>query len=432
MTLRTAAIAGITIALVVVACGGEGSRPAPDVTTVDDAYQALAAGLQARRSVLHTTITTDLAQGNESEDIIEVDIWLDAGRGVGRQEYVLPPDFEGDLDLQGVTIFDGRYAYFPDDPDEALRQDIDTRCPESDSILISVLLGCALFPMGGFNALAVSLETDAQYEGTSAIVLVFHGRSAPGSTTFETRVYLDASTMLPIARITLASSPDEEVEIVSRFEHEYVPRGSLAEDFFDPRSIGYGIRDASGQLDVIESQVSVYWLGEDVDLDGSNGLVLARVETQLTFPPDEGPYPEGQTYGLHLYYETPSGVPGVYVFLWTPADWARYTLTAQGKFLVGASCAQSEPITVSGTEGISYDLIAWRAPIAVNNPQTDQERCEQQYHELWMIPYGRIAVIEFEDVVVDVRSDVGGYIDEPEPFESVLAVLHRRQLGGGR
>ena len=416
------------LALGVVACGdGASPQPTPSVATVDEAYEALIAGLQASGSVLHTTITWESVQDNETEVLLEIDIWIDAEREVGRREYVLSPDFAGEVDLQGVTIFDDRYAYVPDDPDEALRQEVDTLCIGTDSLLISVLLGCALFPLGRFfNAEAVSLETGAKYEGTAAIALVFHGEIQSGSRAFTSRVYLDASTMLPIARVTQVSSPDEENEAVARYTHEFVSRDSLAEDFLDPRSIGYGMKDAADQLELIASQVPVYWLGEDVELAGTHDLVLARVETQLTFPPDRAPYPEGAVYGRHLYYETPSGVSGVYIFLWTPEEWERYIATPQGSFLSNASCAETSPVNVSGTEGILYDLIAWRAPIAVENPVTDQERCEKQFHELWMIPYGRIAVIQLDDVVIDVRADVTGYFDERGPFEAVLAALHRR------
>ena len=416
------------LALGVIACGdGAAPPPAPDVTTVDEAYEALAAGLQARRFVLHTTITPGFDQNKKIEGSFQIDIWIDAERETGRREYVLSPDFEGDFDLQGVTIFDDRYAYVPDDPDEALRQDVDTLCLGSDSLLISVLLGCTLLPGGGFiDAEAVSLETGAKYEGTAAIALVFHGEIQSGSIAFTWRVYLDASTMLPIAQVTRGSSPDEEIEGVVRYAHEFVSRDSLAEGFLDPRSIGYGVKDAADRLDLIESQVPVYWLGENAELAGTDDLVLTQVEPQLTFPPDRVPYPQETVYGRHLTYETPSGLSGIYVFLWTPEEWERYIATPQGSFLANASCAETTPVNVSGTEGILYDLIAWNVPPTAEIAIADQARCRKRYDELWMIPYGRIAVIQFDDVVVDVRSDVGGDFEERGPFETVLAALHRR------
>ena len=158
-------------------------------------------------------------------------------------------------------------------------------------------------------------------------------------------------------------------------------------------------------------------------IEGVEDLVLARVESQFELPPAEAPYAEGATYGRHLYYETPSGVPGIYVFLWTPAEWQQYLATPQGQLLSGGSCGPGVPLSVLGTEGVLYDLVPWNAPIAVDNPTTDQEQCEKQYHELWLIPYDRIAVFEFDGVVVDVRSDVGGYFDEATSFEAVLHAL---------
>jgi len=379
-------------ALGVVACGdGAAPQPTPDITTVAEAYEALIAGLQARRSVLHTTITWESVQDNETEESLQIDIWMDAERRVGRREYVLSLDFASEVDLQGVTIFDDRYAYVPDDPDKALRRDVDTLCLGTDSLLISVLLGCTLLPGGGFlDAEAVSLETGAKYEGTSAIALVFHGEIQSGSIAFTWRVYLDASTMLPIAGVTRPSSQEEENEAVARYEHEFVSRDNLAEGFLDPRSIGYGVKDAADQLDLIESQVPVYWLGEDAELAGTYDLVLTQVETQLTFPPGRVPYPQETVYGRHLYYETPFGVSGIYVFLWTPEEWERYIATPQGSFLVNASCAEKSPVSVSGTEGILYDLFAWSGPLVAEIPIADQARCRKQYDELWMIPFWRI------------------------------------------
>lgn len=417
------------LALGVVACGGGAApQPTPDVTTVDEAYAALFESLQASGSVLHSTITWKSVQDNETEVLLEIDIWMDAEREVGRREYILSPDFAGDVNLQGVTIFDDRYAYVPDDPDEALRRDVDTRCLGTDSLLISVLLACVLLPWGGFvDAEAVSLETGVKYEGSAAIALVFHGEIQSGSTAFTLLVYLDASTMLPIAQVTRGSSPDEEIEGVVRYAHEFVSRDSLAEGFLDPRSIGYGVKDAADRLDLIESQVPVYWLGEDVELAGTHDLVLTQVQTQLTFPPDRVPYPQETVYGRHLYYETPSGVRSIYVFLWTPEEWERYIATPQGSFLANASCAETSSVNVSGTEGILYDLLTWTGgPLAAEIPIAEQARCRKQYDELWMIPYGRIAVIQFDAVVVDVRSDIGGYFEEHGPFEAVLAALHRR------
>ncbi len=418
------------LALGVVACGdGASPQPPSDVTTVDEVYAALVESLKARRSVLHTTITWESVQDNETEVLLQIDIWMDAEREVGRREYVLSPDFTGEVDLQGVTIFDDRYAYVPDDPDEALREEIDTLCLGTESLLVSVLLACTLLPGGGFlEAESVSLETGAKYEGTAAIALVFRGELQSGRIAFTSQVYLDASTMLPIAQVTQLSSPDEESdgEGVARYEHEFVSRDSLAEGFLDPRSIGYGMEDAADQLDLIESQVPVYWLGEDVELAGTDDLVLTHVETQLTFPPDRAPYPQAAVYGRHLNYETPDGRLSIYVFLWTPEEWERYIATPQGSFLENASCAETTPVNVSGAEGILYDFIAWDAPLAVENPMTDQERCEKQFHELWMIPFRQIAVSQSDDVVVDVRSDVGGPFNMRGPFEAVLAALHRR------
>lgn len=417
----------VIVFLVGLGCGDGAPTPAANVTTVEEAYEALLGRLRGRQSVLHTMITTEFVQGDEHQQQLEKDLWLDAGRGAGRQEYVLSPDFGADIAEQGVTIFDDRYAFVPDDPDEALRQEADMLCPGSESLLVSVLLECVAFSLHALNAdAAASLETGVEYEGTPGIALVFQGENETGSTAFTSRVYLDAETLLPIARVTRASSAEGELEVVSRFEHEFVSRDSLAAGFLDPRSIGYGVEDASQQLDRIESEVPVYWLGEDVDLAGTEDLVLARLEIQLTFPPDEAPYPEGRVYGRHLYYETPSGVPGVYIFLWTPAEWQRYVATPQGQFLSDEACAPSEPISVAGTDGVLYDLVDRIPPIAVDNPMTDQERCEKKIYELWLIPYERIAVLEFEDVVVDMRSDVVGYFDERAPFEAVLAALHRR------
>ncbi|MEX1253731.1 MAG: hypothetical protein WEE64_05260 [Dehalococcoidia bacterium] len=392
---------------------------------MEEAYDALLENLLAHGSVLHATITTEVIEGDERQQPLTNDIWVDAERHAGREEFVLSPDYGAELPDDGAAVFDDRYVYYPDDPGEGLRQEVEVRCPGADNLLISVLLECASFSLHSIDEDAtVSLEQGVEYEGTPAIALVFRGDFEDGPA-FTSSVYLDAGTLLPIARITRTSSDDAEVETISRYGLEFVSRDSLDGDFLDPRSIGYGIEDASEQIDRIESEVPVYWLGEDIDLAGDDDLVLAGIETKLMYPPDEAPYAGGRSYGRHLYYETPTGVPGVYIFLWTPAEWERYLATPQGQFLSNELCAPSAPVSAVGTTGVLYDLVPHVAPIEVDNPTTDQERCEKQEHELWMIPYDRIAVLEFEDVVVDVRSDVVGYFDEPEPFAAVLAALRR-------
>ena len=428
--LVAAALGGIGL-IVFLSLGGNGDGSAglrsQAVTTVEEAYEALLAELRARQSVLHTTIATELVQGDDRERVMDSEVWVDAEQDAGRLEFQLSPDYTADLPEEGVGIFDDRYSYYPDDPDVALRQDEPVLCPGSDSLFVTALLQCGQLFLP-FDADAdASLETGVKYEGTPAIALLFQGvvGSIEEPTPFASRVYLDAETLLPIAHITRASTGEGETETVLRFEHEFVSRDSLAAGFLDPRSIGYGMPDAAKQLDIIKSEVPVYWLGEDVDLAGPEDLVLVQIETELTFPPDEAPYPEGFVYGRRLDYDTPSGSSGVSIFLWTPAEWERYVSTPQGQFLPDEFCAPSEPTSFAGEDAVIYELIDRVPAIAVDDPTTEQELCEKQLHELWLMPYDLIAVVELDDVVIDVRSGLG-HFGERAPFDEVLATLRRR------
>ena len=106
------------------------------------------------------------------------------------------------------------------------------------SVVASLLLGCP----GPLEDLTKTVEA-GRYDGRSVTVLVTSGtsRGADEITTFTMRLYLDPATLLPIASETSGTFDYGEIEPLSAresYEHEWVARGSLPDDFFDPSSIG--------------------------------------------------------------------------------------------------------------------------------------------------------------------------------------------------
>ena len=161
-------------------------------------------------------------------------------------------------------------------------------------------------------------------------------------------------------------------------------------------------------------EVPIYWIGEDFEPSvGVDPLVLARVDL-------------GKSSRLtrHLTYETPYGVPGFYIYLWTPAEWQAQMAAPQGQLLADRTCVTRLDIQVGGMDVALYFLEV-HYPI-LTEPRTMSDECSLRTSTLDLSRYRMIAVIDFDDVIVDVRVGVSGHLRHFEDMEAYLLALKRR------
>jgi hypothetical protein len=409
------ALAATAFAASAASCRNEASSPATP-TSADEAYQAILDALAANDGILHARVHTTMENDGQTQPMYTTDLWADVRQSAVRLEFHKDPNFEADLADEAVSMVVGQYEYVTDDPGEALRYEARSFCPESDSPLLGTIL-CG-FPHATEGTASAGIEPDVDYQGRAATAIVFGyipGEATPEGTQAVSRIYLDKDTHLPMAHVTEASSADgQQVRIVSAYENEFVSADSLPADFLDPRSIGYGAEDAAASLDTIGQAVPVYWLGEEFDPGGGvEPLVLAQVDAgQDTIP------------GRHLYYETPNGIPGAYVFLWTSAEWENFLSSFKaGRFLETSECVQRSQVSFRGGQADVYMMPLMNYPVS--------EPCEQAVvdlgpeNEAWPA-FRWFAVVRVGDVVVDVRADVVGDHESPEAMLALLNGLRPR------
>ncbi len=237
----------VGIAVLLAACGEDGEDAAADPlladaenATAEELYSALSESLAERSGVLH---------------VVTEGFWEAGLRVDSRSEtWVLPVD-----DL-ARTEMSYQFSSFPDGdtPEETSffdRTVVAHRMRFEDthnglssvefagcfggSVVASLLLRCP----GPLEDVTKTVEA-GRYDGRSVVVLVTSGtsRGADEITTFTMRLYLDPATLLPIASETSGTFDFGEIEPLSAqesYEHEWVDRGSLPDDFFDPTSIGF-------------------------------------------------------------------------------------------------------------------------------------------------------------------------------------------------
>ena len=237
-------LAGIAVWLA--ACGDDGEDAAAsplladaENATAEELYGALSESLAERSGVLHI-VTEGFSEAGLRVDY-RSETWVfpvdDLARtGTSAQ---LSGDLGGDRPEETsyfvrTVVADGMRF---DDTDNKPNPVEFAGC-FGGSVVASLLLGCP----GPLEDLTKTVEA-GRYDGRSVAVLVTSGTSrGEDEVTISTmRLYLDPATLLPIASETNGTFDFGEIEPLSgqgSFEYEWVARGSLPDDFFDPSSIG--------------------------------------------------------------------------------------------------------------------------------------------------------------------------------------------------
>ena len=65
-------------------------------------------------------------------------------------------------------------------------------------------------------------------------------------------------------------------------------------------------------------------------------------------------------------------------------------------------------------------MVPWPEPPLPATPQTPQEDCALRIVEAELMQWSHIAFLDLGDVVVDVRTDVGGYHGSLDTLEAVV------------
>ena len=245
-------LAGVIVGAVVIAlaaCGGSGpdsedAAASPlladaENATVEELYGALSESLAERSGVLHMVTEGVWEAGLRADS--RSDTWVFPVDDLARTEMSYQLSGYPSADTPEETSY-----FFRTVVADGIRYDDSENNPSSleftgcfgGSLVASQLLGCP----GPLEDVTKTVEAD-RYDGRSVVVLVTSGtsRGSDEITTFTMRLYLDPATLLPIASETSGTFDFGEIEPLSAresYEHEWVDRGSLPDDFFDPSSIG--------------------------------------------------------------------------------------------------------------------------------------------------------------------------------------------------
>ena len=238
-TSRLAGLATLLIVCASVACGeSEGvSRPsAPSTTTgaraditPEEVFARTEASLRALGGIYHATVVTEWRDGDDRMSTT-TERWIDVVHDVTRSESI----WNGSDEAQTITVGNDMYV---NDFGSARRMPRGA-CFRGLLMAVGVALDCT----SATGITGVTVE-HGDIDGRPTIVLVFSGETASSdwSATFTSRLSLDAVTYLPVLK-ELSGIKDEGKQVSyserAAYEHDVVPIDSLADDFFDPLSIG--------------------------------------------------------------------------------------------------------------------------------------------------------------------------------------------------
>ena len=432
---------------VIVTEGPDGEPESRDFAglSVEEAYARVAEAVRRPGFILYSEVEfSTIGPDGEKLPFYTYRVWTDGAQNAIRVEFKLSPERDSyDLAEEGAFIVRDGSMYQPDDPGEALRFDYEDFCPGTDSAVLSALLQCNTLTLGEPDAAREPrVEWPSRYDGRETLALAFLVEASAGLEARTFRIHLDSGTLLPLATIVEAEVDGESAALVFEYENEFIPADSVAPDFLDPRSIGYGAENADALLDEIAREVPVYWLGTELEIPaglcpsyaGDCSLVLARVD----------PRGESGAQG-ELWYETPQGVPGIFILLWRAEGWEGFMASASGELLTKPRCATRTEIALGDRRATVFvlpELLASSAtpeppvpytpstpPVPYATPTPDPEDpCAHRVlgTDPFLTLSKVIAVIDYGDVVVDVRADITGYHRSLGAVEAVLGSLRRR------
>jgi len=399
--------------------------------TVEGIYDGALASASRPGSILHTTITypeITLADGVMLSPKSEM--WIDGESDSARRHTIGISEGES---TESDDLVVGRHIYYispPINPGQqvsANRDNFEHRCPGSDSAVLGLIFVCSGDPIEGESRSPPSIEA-GEFEGRGAVVFKTTGSFSNGSERLEftTTLYLDPETLLPIAMVGEGLGHYLRPANVSRYDHEFLDRREVPSDFFDPRSLGYGVQNADQLLDSVAAKIPVYWLGEEIELGsactvrhaGSCTLVLTDIESD---PPDG-------SVGRLVYGEDTCCVS---IGLWRAGYLDDLPNTPEGRALESPRCATRYELQLENARAVVYVLVPVTYPLVTPPPN---DPCAARYTGPPVaaerkgpdIYDGALGFIDYGDVVVEVNGPQPGVYVTRSAVEAVGKALKRR------
>jgi hypothetical protein len=251
------------------------------------------------------------------------EVWVDAAGDRARDESDLLLHFDEDTRYQAESVLTdgGRYSRnISPDTSEPVSRIRAERCDAGNAaICLAVGYLIAGADLGGDFTIEVRRGS---YAKRPAIIVVGVGRQSReiGTSTTSARLYMDGETYLPVAH---EGEGDFDYGRQGQgnwrytYENEFVPTGSLPEDFFQPASIGYVEPDPEAPLVDADLGMTVYWLG--TSSEGDDDLPPLALDGARVADPERGP-----GYSLTLDYrlgEDEFGPAVVTLEEWHLSEW---------------------------------------------------------------------------------------------------------------
>jgi DNA-binding CsgD family transcriptional regulator len=387
-----------------------------------DVYSNMVKGATQDGKLLHVTATISFPGTPASADTPNgFEYWIDAGADVVREKFHSPGEALGQQMGNTEHIYSGRYIYYPADSGSS-RQDSDVLCKGNEVAVVGILLGCESGPY--LEQDVPTVNRDASWEGKSAVAVEWTVQSVPinseptdtpnSGTSLGTLVttYLDPHTFLPMATVWQSRDvgiANNETRVFS-YHNEFIDRKSVALDFLNPRSIGYGLADAQVQLSNLNAEVPVYWFGEDVTEQGNFPELLLRQVSHAT------PYEPAK-----MFYSTPDNHADVTIALWTPADWASHVGALQEPYFADPSCTTETKIDSNGYTAHVFPLPDYSAGVPPAGTCASRLLNTQVFN--WQGEVSYFAYVDLGNVVVEFRPHPHSEYDHSEVVQTLLSQL---------
>ena len=192
-----------------------------------------------RGEVLHTRASENFTDGEVNEvPYYTNEIWIDRAHRVARTEFRCSGCGEGsEIPARATQIVKGTSHFTRTDDEPPRKDEYDQHCPHDSDQMLAQLLGC------GFNYhydvfAAPTIEDDREFNGDEALVMIWQGVHDEHET-YLIEVFVDPSTFLPMGKTNHFGENTVSPSLRrTTFEHEFVPRTSLPDDFFDASSLG--------------------------------------------------------------------------------------------------------------------------------------------------------------------------------------------------
>ena len=272
-----------------------GPTPALDEAnlTVEEVYRGFAEAIDRPGFVYHMQIDLEqdgapwAMEGNE-------EVWVDVGGNRARDkiDLLLHFDEETRYQVEAVLVNGGRYSrnISPADAREPLSK---VRAESCDAGNAATCLAVNLLIAEPDSSADFTSEVRlGSYGKRPAIVITGAGTASNeiGTSTTTARLYLNRDTYLPMAQEgqgTFDYGREGQGDWRYTYETEFVPTGSLPEDFFQPASIGYVEPNPEAPLANADLGITVYWLG--TSSEGGEGLPPLALRSARVDDPERGP-----------------------------------------------------------------------------------------------------------------------------------------------